>query len=115
MFGGGGIGKFINDNKIFVGVMEYYVWDKNYDGKDVKEKKDLGDYVEILDKFVLSLNINEFGVEELVKGEWNFNILVSSEKVNGKVKEIECNIDLSDVFVGYYINKIIIILLNILI
>lgn len=54
-------------------------------------KKYLGDYVEIPDKFVLSLNINELGVEKPVKGEWNFNVPVSSEKVNGKVKETECS------------------------
>lgn len=114
-FGGGGTGKFINDNKTFVGVMEYHVRDKNYDGKDIKEKKDLGDYVEIPDKFVLSLNINELGVEKPVKGEWDFNIPVSSEKVNGKVKETECNIDLSNVSAGYHINKIITTPLNTLI
>ena len=111
-FGGGGTGKYLNDKRTFVGSMEYNVGKKNYVPKDVQEKTFLGGNVEIPNEFVLSLNIDEIGVENTIKGEWNFNIPVSSEKVNGKVNEQKCDIDLSKISDGYHINKIITTPLN---
>lgn len=72
----------------------------------------MGGYVEIPDKFVLNLDIDEIGLDNPIKGTWNFNIPVSSEKVNGKVNEKECDIDLSNIVSGYHINKIITTPLN---
>lgn len=114
-FGGGGPGKFSEDHKTFVGVMEYNVSKKNSVLKEVQEETLLGGYVEIPDEFVFTLNIDEIGTPDdnnSVKGKWNFNIPVSNEKVSGKVNEKECDIDLSDIQSGYLINKIITTPLN---
>lgn len=114
-FGGGGPGKFSEDHKTFIGVMEYDVSKKNSLPKEVQEETLLGGYVEIPDEFVFTLNIDEIGApndNNSIKGKWNFNIPVSSEKVNGKVNEKECDIDLSNIESGYHINKIITTPLN---
>jgi hypothetical protein len=111
-FGGGGEGQYINNNKTFIGVMRYNVGKKNYVPEEVQDKMFLGGYVEITDEFVLSLNISEISLKNPIKGQWNFNIPVSSEKVKGKVKEMECDIDLSNISNGYHINKIITTPLN---
>lgn len=114
-FSGGGPGKFSDDHKTYVGVMEYDVSKKNSVPKEVQEETLLGGYVDIPDKFVFTLNIDEIGTPDdnnSIKGKWNFNIPVSSEKVNGKVNEKECNIDLSNIGSECHINKIITTPLN---
>ncbi|MDR3597601.1 DUF4179 domain-containing protein [Clostridium sp.] len=114
-FSGGGPGKFSDDHKTYVGVMEYNVSKKNSVPKEVQEKTLLGGYVEIPDEFVFTLNINEIGTPDdsnSIKGKWNFNIPVNSEKIIGKVNEKECDIDLSNIASGYNIKKIITTPLN---
>ena len=114
-FGAGGTGKLSDDGKTFVGSIEYDVSKKSSVPKEIQEKTSLGGYVEIPDEFVFTLNIDEIGTADdnkSIKGKWDFNIPVSSEKVSGKVKEQECNIDLSNIANGYHINKIITTPLN---
>ena len=113
-FGGGGTGKFSNDNKTYIGVMEYNTGKKNLVPKDIQNKMFLGGYVEIPDKFILSLNIDEIlsSGDNVIKGKWNFDIPVTSEKVSGKINEENCDIDLSELVSGYHINKIITTPLN---
>lgn len=107
-FGGGDPGEFSNDDETYVGVMEYQVGHKKFVTKDIQNKMFLGVYVEIPDKFILSLNIDEIisSGDNIIKGKWNFDIPVTSEKVHGKVNEQNCNIDLSELVSGYHINKI---------
>jgi hypothetical protein len=111
-FSAGGTGKLMNDNKTFAGSIEYNVSKHNSMPKEFQNEHFLGGYVEIPDKFVLNLDIDEIGLDNPIKGTWNFNIPVSSEKVNGKVNEKECDIDLSNLVSGYHINKIITTPLN---
>ena len=114
-FGAGGTGKLSDDGKTFVGSIEYHVSKKSSVPKEIQEKTSLGGYVEIPDEFVFTLNIDEIGTADdnkSIKGKWDFNIPVSSEKVSGKVKEQECDIDLSNIYSGYHIKKIITTPLN---
>lgn len=116
-FGAGGQGEFFNDNKTYAGVIEYKVGEKKQVPKEVQNKIFLGGYVEIPDKFILSLNIDEIlsSGDNVIKGNWNFNIPVTSEKVSGKVNEQNCDIDLSNLVDGYHINQVITTPLNTLI
>ncbi|SFC76976.1 DUF4179 domain-containing protein [Clostridium uliginosum] len=112
---GGGTGKFIDDNKTFVGVTEYNVGKKkNTDSKDIQNKMFYNGDDEIPDKFVINLNITEILYTDYstIKGNWNFDIPVTSEKVLGKGKEQNCDIDLSRIVDGYHINKVITTPLN---
>lgn len=114
-FGGGGTGKFTDDHKTYVGVMKYDVSKKNSVPKEIQEETLLGGYIEIPDKFLFTLNINEIGIpnnSNSIKGKWSFNIPVNNEKINGKVNEQKCDIDLSHIKNGYHINKIITTPLN---
>lgn len=108
-FSGGGGGKFIDDKKTYVGLAQYSIGDKNIKPKEVQEKSEYGGYIEIPDKFILRIDINkiEYTRDYYIKGKWGFDIPVSNEKVNGKVSEKECNIDLSNIVNGYQIKKII--------
>ncbi|WP_238918059.1 DUF4179 domain-containing protein [Clostridium sp. YIM B02555] len=108
-FSSGGKGKFIDDKKTFVGITQYSIGENNIRLKELKGKVGEGEYIEIPDKFMLNININkiEYTKDDWVNGNWEFNIPVSNEKINGKVNEKDCNIDLSDIVNGYQINKII--------
>ncbi|BCZ47653.1 hypothetical protein psyc5s11_37200 [Clostridium gelidum] len=108
-FASGGTGNFIDDNKTYVGMEHYSVVMNNIVPEDIQNKKNYGGYIEIPDKFILSLNIDKMQYSEnnYIKGKWDFNIPVSSEKVNGNVNEQECNIDLSNIGSENHINKII--------
>lgn len=108
-FSGSGGGKYIDDKRTFVGARQYSIGGKNITPKELQEKNEYGGYIEVPDKFILSININkiEYTRENYVKGNWNFDIPVSNEKVNGKVNEKNCDIDLSHIVNGYHINKII--------
>lgn len=103
-FSSGGDGKFLDDNKTYVGVETFKV-SKGEVPKEVQEKMFLGGYVDIPDEFTLTLRIKEFLGE--IKGDWNFNIQVASEKVNGKVKEIDINKDLNQIAEDMKVNKVI--------
>lgn len=111
-FGAGGTGKLSDDGKTFIGSIEYNTSDKKYIPKEIQEESLLGGYVEVPDEFIFSLNIDEIGLSNPIKGKWNFNIPVSSEKINGKVNEKECDIDLNNIANEYHINKIITTPLN---
>ena len=111
-FSAGGKGKLSDDGKTFVGSIEYNVSDKKLVPKEVQEENLLGGYVEIPDEFIFTLNIDEIGLSNPIKGKWDFNIPVSNEKINGKVNEKECDIDLNNIANEYHINKIITTPLN---
>lgn len=112
-YGSSGTGKFLNDNKTYVGVLEYGIDYLSTVPKDIKKElaKDVyGGYVEVPDEFVLSYDIKEIGDmggKDSVKGTWDFNIPVSSGKINGEVKEKDAKIDLSDIYKGTAIEKIV--------
>ena len=103
-FSSGGDGKFLDGNKTYVGVETFKV-SKGEVPKEVQEKMFLGGYVDIPDEFTLTLKIKEFLGE--IKGDWDFNIQVASEKVNGKVKEIDINKDLNQIAEDMKVNKVI--------
>ena len=92
-FGSGGGGQLSEDKKSYVGIETLHV-SKNEVPKEVQDKMFLGGYVEVPDKFTLTLNIKELLGD--IKGKWNFNFQVTNEKVNGKVKEIALNKDLNN-------------------
>ncbi|MDD7795622.1 DUF4179 domain-containing protein [Clostridium sp. 'White wine YQ'] len=96
-FGSGGGGQFSEDKKSYVGVETLHV-SKNEVPKEVQDKMFLGGYVEVPDKFTLTLNIKELLGD--IKGKWSFNFQVTNEKVNGKVKEFALNKDLSNLGKG---------------
>lgn len=103
-FSSGGSGKFLDDNKTYIGVETFKV-SKDEVPKEIQEKTLLGGYVEVPDEFTLTLNIKEFLGE--IKGDWNFNIQVASEKVNGKVKEIDVDKNLNQLATDMKVNKVI--------
>ena len=75
---------------------------ENYDikkGKASREGKVLPE------NFTMDLNIREF--LEGIKGEWDFKFKVSTEKVKGKVKDINTSIDLSKIKPNLTENEII--------
>jgi hypothetical protein len=93
-FSSGGGGQFSEDKKSYVGVETLHV-SKNEVPKEVQDKMFLGGYVEVPDKFTLTLNVKE--LLGGIKGKWNFNFQVTNEKVNGKVKEFTLNKDLNNI------------------
>lgn len=103
-FSSSGSGKFLDGNKTYIGVETFKV-SKDEVPKDVQDKTLLGGYVEVPDEFTLTLNIKEFLGE--IKGDWDFNIQVASEKVNGKVKEINVDKNLNKLATDMKVNKVI--------
>jgi hypothetical protein len=97
--GGGESGEISDDKKTYVGVLKYTVGLSKMIWQNTKEQGKNDEDIEIPNEFVLNLDIDKIGV-----GKWNFDIPVTVEKINDKVKENECNIDLRN---GYNINKII--------
>lgn len=109
-FSSSGSGEFIKDNKAYVGHITYDVVDKKVIPKDIQEESFYGGYVEIPDEFLFSLEFNNIkGIleEDYIRGNWSFDIPVTNEAVNGRVKEYEANINLADVNNGVNINKVI--------
>lgn len=105
-FGGGSYGEFGNDNKTYIGRISYSVNSKVHIPEELVEQLygEAGTY-EIPEEFLLTLNIKSLGTED-TKGKWNFEIPVSSELVKGKVNEIECSIDLSNIYEGTEVAKV---------
>lgn len=109
-FGCGANGKFLNDNKTYVGMIDYKVNANSEVPKEVQEASNGREYVKIPDEFLLSYNISKIGEMDesyIVHGEWNFDIPVSSEKVNGKVKEFHVDVDLNHIYKDTKVNKVI--------
>ena len=109
-FSSSGSGEFIKDNKAYVGHITYDVVDKKIIPKDIQEESFYGGYVEIPDEFLFSLEFNNIeGIldEDYIRGNWSFDIPVTSEAANGKVNEYEANINLADINNGVNINKVI--------
>lgn len=109
-FGYGGFGNFSDNNKIYTGVISYNVGLNSIVPKEVQEKYLYGGYVDIPDEFMLSIKINEIGdikETETTTGDWTFDIPVSNEKLKGMVKEYDLNIDLSNIYEGSKLNKLI--------
>jgi len=97
--GGGESGEISDDKKTYVGVLKYTVGLSKMIWQNTKEKEKNNEDIEISNEFVLNLDIDKIGV-----GKWTFDIPVTVDKINDKVKESKCNIDLRN---GYNINKII--------
>lgn len=104
-FSSGGKGKFINTNKTIYKGIETFNINSSYIPRSVKDEVLLGGNVEVPDKFNLDINIREFLGN--IKGEWNFKIPVTSEKVKGRIKEIDLNINLKNIKDGMKLNKLI--------
>lgn len=97
--GGGESGEISDDKKTYVGVLKYTIGLSKMIWKNTPEKVKNNKDIEIPNEFVLNLDI-----DNIRGGKWTFDIPVTIEKINDKVKEKECNIDLRN---GYNINKII--------
>lgn len=109
-FGSGGSGEFLDDNKVYAGVISYSVGINSLIPKEEQEENLYGGYVEIPDEFLLSIRINEIGdikETETTTGEWAFDIPVSNEKLKGMVKEYDLNIDLSSIYECSSLSKLI--------
>lgn len=109
-FGSGGNGEFLDDNKVYAGFISYSVGINSLIPKEEQEENLYGGYVEIPDEFLLSIRINKIGdikETEATTGEWTFDIPVSNEKLKGMVKEYDLNIDLSSIYEGSSVNKLI--------
>lgn len=108
-FGLGASGKYIEEEKTYVGIVSFHTY---ADGvpSEIQKEQFYGGYVEIPDEFVLGLRI--YGGLAGEKIDLSFNIPVTSEKVKGKVKELVVNKDLSLLGEDYKINKLIITPIN---
>lgn len=101
-FSSSGTGYFIDKNT-YVGVDTFNV-NTNYLPKEVKQHV-LGGDVNIPENFTMDLNIREF--LDGIKGEWDFKFKVSTDKVKGKVKDINTFINLSKIKSNLTVNEII--------
>ncbi|MGG5460900.1 DUF4179 domain-containing protein [Clostridium sp. B9] len=102
--GFGARGELINENT-YVGMRDYTVNSDDLVPKELREKRFGGD-IDIPDKFNLKINIDSLGslgTEGDIKGNWDFNIPVSSELVNGNVHEKELNLELGDATIKKFI------------
>ncbi|OOM75792.1 hypothetical protein CLPUN_30260 [Clostridium puniceum] len=99
ILGGEESGEILDDKNIYAGVIKYRVGIDQMIWKNTKEQDKNNEDIEMPNEFVLNLNIDKIGV-----GKWTFDIPVSIETINDKIKEKECNIELRN---GYNINKII--------
>jgi hypothetical protein len=97
--GGGESGEISDDKRTYVGVLKYTVGLSKMIWKNTPEKVKNNEDIEIPNEFVMNLEI-----DNVRGGKWSFDIPVTVEKINNKVKEKVCNIDLKN---GYNINKII--------
>lgn len=103
-------GEFLEGNKAYVGHITYDMDGRKEIPKEVQEESFYGGYVEIPDEFLFSLefsNIEGILDDGYVRGNWSFDIPVTNEAVNGKVKEYEQDIKLTNINDGVNINKII--------
>ena len=106
-FGWGAGGEFIEDNRVYVGYINYGINSRRL--LEEKERR-TNKIVEIPDEFIFSLEIDKIeftGLDKDVKGKWHFDIPVSNEKLKGEVKEFDANFDLSSIQDGLTVNKII--------
>lgn len=92
--GSSATGEFSEDRRTYTGLINY----------------SLGREENIPEQFILDLKIH--GIEsttanEIIKGKWQFEIPVSTQSTSDKVKEIDCDITLSDGEEDIIINKLI--------
>lgn len=106
-FGNSAGGEFLEDNKVYVGYTNYGINSKRLLSENLKN----GDKALVIpDEFLLSLEIDKIAINDkgkAIKGNWDFDIPVSNEKLKGDVKEFDVNFDLSDILDGLKINKVI--------
>lgn len=106
-FGNGAGGDFLEDNKVYVGYINYGINSKRL----LSENLQNGDKALVIpDEFLLSLEIDKISVNnkgKAIKGNWDFDIPVSNEKLKGEVNEIDVNFDLGHILDGLTINKVI--------
>lgn len=106
-FGYGASGEFYNDNKTYVGRIDYSIVSKSMIPEDMSEFND--NAIDIPDQFMLNVRFNNVQIgrdEKYIKGKWKFDIPVSNESTRGKVKEYDTKIDLSNIEKGLKVNKI---------
>ena len=108
-FGSGERGEFFNDKKTFIGMKTYSVGGENMVPEELQDRH-FGGKSEIPEEFILDININAIsGIKEDkdLRGKWDFQIPVSSEKVKGKVKEYDLNVDLGSIEEDTVVTKVI--------
>lgn len=107
--GGIGSAKYDEEGKVYVGSSNYLINSGNMLPTNYK-----GDIIEVPDEFILTLEINEISLVEngSIKGAWNFDILVSNEKLKNGVSEIEINADLSSIQEGLILEDVILTPIN---
>lgn len=106
-FGYGASGEFYNDNKTYVGRIDYSIVSKSMIPEDMSEFND--NAIDIPDQFMLNVIFNKIQVrrdEKYIKGKWKFDIPVTDESTRDKVKEYDTKIDLSSIQKGLKVNKI---------
>jgi hypothetical protein len=118
-------GSLSEDKKTFNGITEAFLTKNNklptsYIQTKIHDKTSTN-YINIPDKFNLKINIISFykarninGVwtHDKFSGNWNFNTLITNEKLKGKIKEIQTVINLDKYEKGFRMNKLIITPLN---
>lgn len=109
-FSSGSSGKILDDNKTYMGTISYSVNQKSYIPKELQEENLYGGYVEIPDEFILSLQISKVGDfkdENIINGNWDFEIPISNSKLKAEVIEKDINISLDNINPQTAIKKII--------
>lgn len=107
-FGYGGGGELCNDNKTYVGTINYSILSKSMVPEEMSEFNETA--IDIPEQFMLNIKFNQvkFGTDEkFIKGKWTFDIPVSNESTRGKVKEYDTEVDLNNIQKGLKVNKII--------
>ncbi len=107
--GGIGSAKYDEEGKVYVGSSNYLINSGNMLPTNYK-----GDIIEVPDEFILTLEINEISLVEngSIKGDWNFDIPVSNEKLKNGVSEIDINADLSSIQEGLILEDVILTPIN---
>ncbi|WP_411169378.1 DUF4179 domain-containing protein [Clostridium sp. MB05] len=114
-FGQGSGGEFLDNNKVYAGVISYSVGIDSIVPKEEQAKNYYGGYIEIPDEFLLSIKFNKIGdikENDVTSGEWDFDIPVSNEKLKDMVKEYDLNASLDGIYNGSVVNKLILTPIN---
>lgn len=108
---GTGIADYKKDDNVYVGSQNYLI-----NSGEMLPTNTKGQIVQVPDEFILTLEIDTIelveGEKHRIKGNWNFDIPVSNEKLKDGVKEIEINADLSNIQKGLKLDKLILTPIN---
>lgn len=117
-------GNFQNGNKTYVGQLDCFVNSKAVISNELSEDKSYKEYLkinyykdflDIPDKFLLSLNIHQIGSikdSNTINGHWDFNIPIISENFKGAVYKSDINVNLDNIYKNTTISKLIITPIN---